>query len=123
MDIIGKWKIAEANVFDKNFKQTWKTAEEIQSDPGVNPMQKAMSRGVYAFEEDGTLLSLFPKDMNDGSMEAYDDEFIIGNKSKWKEEDGKLFTATEENGELEWNEAVPTDNGFELLRFHRIVKF
>ena len=122
MDIVGLWRIAEINAMDMSFKQTWKKAEDLDSDPGVPMMQKMMAKAKYMFEQDGTLLQLMSKDIVGEDGEAYDDDHIIGHRSKWKEENGKILVATEENGEDEWSEAVPTEDGFEIFGFFRIVK-
>ena len=50
MDIIGMWKIAEVNVMGQDFKQTWRTVEDVNADASVNPMQKVMAQAVYLFE-------------------------------------------------------------------------
>ena len=118
MDILGMWKIAEVNVMDENFKQTWKTAEQVAADDSIHPMQKTMAQGVYLFEQDGTFKQLMPKAIVGDDGEPYDDKFVIGHVGKWKEEDGKIFTEGDEG----WQEAVPTDNGFEVFGFFRITK-
>ena len=118
MDILGMWKIAEVNVMDKNFKQTWKTAEQVAADDSIHPMQKVMAQGVYLFEQDGTFKQLMPKEIVGGEGELFDDKYVVGHVGKWKEEDGKIFT----EGDDGWQEAVPTDNGFEVFGFFRIVK-
>ena len=46
MDILGMWKIAEVNAIDMNFKQTWKTVEQVAADESIHPMQKTMAQGV-----------------------------------------------------------------------------
>lgn len=121
MDITGFWKVSEANVFDKSFKQSWRTVEDIAADPEVNPMQKAMSRAAYAFEADGTVNMLMPKEL-DPSMETYNDEYGISKKTEWKEEGGKLFIAAEENGGQDWQEIVPAGDAIELFGYHRAVR-
>ena len=123
MDITGFWKVSAVNAFDKNFKQTWKTSDEIAADDSINPMQKAMAQGAYVFAEDGTMISLMPKKfVPAGEGEPYDDTYVIAKKSAWKEEGGKLYSAAEENGELDWQEMKPVDGGYELFGFQRIAK-
>ncbi len=118
MDIVGMWKIAEVNAMDKNFKQSWKTVGDMAADPEINPMQKAMAQAVYLFEADGTFKQLMPKEIAGGEGEPYDDKYVVGHVGKWKEENGKIFTESDDG----WDEAVPTDNGFEVFGFFRIVK-
>ena len=118
MDIIGMWKIAEVNVMGQDFKQTWRTVEDVNADASVNPMQKVMAQAVYLFEADGTFKQLMPKEVAGGDGEPYDDKYVVGHVGKWKEENGKLFTESDDG----WDEAVPTDNGFEVFGFFRIVK-
>lgn len=118
MDIIGMWKIAEVNVMGKDFKQTWRTVEDVNADADVNPMQKVMAQAVYLFEQDGTFKQLMPKEIAGGDGEPYDDKYVVGHVGGWKEEDGKLLVETDDGFE----EAPATDNGFELFHFFRIVK-
>lgn len=118
MDIIGMWKIAEVNVMDNDFKQTWKTVDELNADENVHPMQKIMAQAAYLFEQDGTFKQLMPKEAAGGEGEPYDDNFVVGHVGKWKEEDGKLMV----EGEDGFEQAPATDNGFEVFHFFRIVK-
>ena len=118
MDILGMWKIAQVNVMDKDFKQTWKTAEQVAADDSIHPMQKVMAQAAYLFEQDGTFKQLMPKAIVGDEGEPYDDKFVIGHVGKWKEEDGKIFT----EGDDGWEEAAPTAGGFEVFHFFRIVK-
>ena len=122
MDIVGLWRIAELNAMDMSFNQTWKKVEGLDSDPDVPMMQKMMAKTTFVFKEDGTFLQLAPKEMAGGEGEPYDDDHVIGHKSEWKEEGGKLLIASEENGEYEWSEVVPAGDGFEIFGFFRIVK-
>ena len=118
MNITGLWKITEENVFDQNLKQTWLTVEAIKKDTAINPMQKAMAQAVYLFEADRQFKQLLPKEFAGGEGEPYDDKYVLGRVAAWKEENGKLFV----EGEDGWEEAAPTDNGFEIYSFFRIVK-
>lgn len=122
MDIIGFWRICAVNVFDQDFNQTWRTAEDILADSSVSPMQKAFAQGAYQFEADGTLLSLMPKQFAEPDSEPFNDEFIIAKRTQWKEENGTLYAAAEENGEPDWQEMVPAGDGFELFGFQRISR-
>ena len=128
MSIIGLWKVKELNVVEVNkethsITRTWRTSEDIAADGSVNPMQKAFAQSAYKFEEDGTVLSLMPKAIvPEGEGEAYDDEFVIAKRTQWKEENGKLFLAAEENGELDWQEMIPAGDGFEVLGYQRIQR-
>lgn len=123
MDITGMWKVSEVNVFDKDFKQTWRTSADILADGSINPMQKLFAQTCYKFEEDGTAVSLMPKALVPaGEAEAYDDEYVLAKKTQWKEENGKLFIAAEENGEADWQEMTPAGEGFEIFGYQRIVK-
>jgi len=125
MSIIGKWKVTEANVFDKSFKYTWRKAEDVLTDESITPFQKVFARSVYVFEEDGRALTLLPKDLipADEAEGAYDKDFVITHTGQWKEENGKFFIATEENGNTEWNEIVPDGGSYIILNMHRIEKF
>lgn len=121
-DILGMWKIDEVNAIDMSFKQTWKSVEELESDPDVPPMQKMMARTAFFFEPDGRLLQLMPSDLAEGEGERFDDAYVIGKSVKWKEEGGKLFASSEENGEDVWSEVVPLDGRIELYGFFRLSK-
>ena len=123
MDITGMWKISEVKVFGKDFKQSWKATADILADESISPMQKVFAQSSYKFEEDGTALSLMPKAIVPaGEGEAYGDEYVIAKKTQWKEENGKLFIAAEENGEADWQEMTPAGEGFEVFGYQRIVK-
>ncbi|MBR1393645.1 MAG: hypothetical protein IJ561_07400 [Ruminococcus sp.] len=118
MDITGMWKIAEVNAFKQDFTQAWMTVEAMETDPGVNPFQKIMSRYVFLFGEDGKYRQLLPKELDDGSCTPYDDKYVAGKVGDWKEEDGKLLLESEDD----WEEAAPTETGFEIFGFFRIEK-
>ena len=122
MNITGTWKVTEVCVFGEDFSQSWRTAEDILADESIHPMQKAFAQSVYRFEEDGTLLSLMPKELAAGMGEPYDDNYVIAKKTKWKEENGKLFLAAEANGSDDWQEAVPTGTGYEVFGYQRIAR-
>ena len=118
MDIIGMWKIAEVNAMGNDFKQTWKTVDELNADENVHPMQKVMAKAAYLFEQDGTFKQLMPKEIAGDDGEPYDDKYVVGHVGNWKEENGKILT----EGDDGWQEAVPTAGGFEVFGFFRIVK-
>ena len=122
MTVTGLWKVSEVNVYDEDFNQSWKTTEEITADENIGPMQKAMARAAYLFEEDGTLLSLMPKEIAGGEGEAYDDNYVIAKKTAWKEQEGRLYAAAEENGSQDWQEIVQVNDALELFGFQRIVR-
>ena len=122
MNITGLWKVTGVCVFDENFTQSWRTAEDVLSDDSVNPMQKAFARAAYQFREDGTLLSLMPKELADGMGEDFDDTYVIARKTKWKEEDGRFYIAAEENGEDDWQEMLPAGEDFEVFGYQRISR-
>ncbi|MBR4696914.1 MAG: hypothetical protein IKP18_00495 [Candidatus Methanomethylophilaceae archaeon] len=120
MSIEGLWKISEINALDSDFNQAWRSAEGLDADEGVSPMQKAMARSMFLFEQGGRYLQLLPKDLGPG--EVYDDDHVIGRVGSWKTEDGKVFVDTEENGAQVWSEAVPFGDGFEVFGFFRLVR-
>jgi hypothetical protein len=125
MSIAGKWIISEVNAFDKNFKQTWRAAGDVIADSGASPMQRAMAQSVFVFEEDGGFKQLVPKELDaGGEYPAYDDSCVIAKVSKWKEENGKLFVAAEEDGQDDWQEiqSLPDGSGFIIFGFFKIVK-
>ena len=124
MDIAGKWKITEINAFDKSFKQTWRAASDIIADGGTDPVQKAMAQSVFVFEADGGFKQLMPKAIDaGGEYPAYDDDYVIAKISKWKEENGKLFVAAEENGQDDWQEIQSVqDDGLVIFGFFKIAK-
>ena len=122
-DIEGLWKITEMNAMDMNFRQTWKSVADLDSDPDVPAMQKVMAKALYLFRKDGTFLQLMRKEFDeDGEFEKYNDDLVIGKTGGWKEEDGKMFIAGEENGEPEWSEIVPSGDGLEIFGFFRISR-
>ena len=123
MDLTGLWKIAEINALDKNFKQTWKATEGLDADDSVSEMQKTMAKTLYLFKEEGRFITIIPKNaVKDEGFEEYDEEHFIASAGEWKEEDGKTFVSTEENGEIEWTEAIPRDTKFEIFGFFRIER-
>lgn len=128
MELIGMWKVSEMNVVEVNketrsITRSWRTAEDIAADAGINPMQKIFAQSFYKFEEDGTAFSLMPKELVPaGEGEPYDDSFVVAKKTQWKEEGGKLFIAAEEDGGLDWQEMLPAENGYEVFGYQRIVK-
>ncbi len=122
MSIIGLWKITDMNAMDMSFKQTWRKIDELLADDGVHPMQKIMAQAVYLFREDGKALQLMPKEAVGGEGEPYDDKYVIGMQTDWKEEGGKLFIAAEENGEPDWQELVPEGDGYVMFNMFKIVK-
>ena len=124
MELIGRWKISEINAIGMDFSQTWKSTDGLDDDPEVPEMQKTMAKTQYVFEDGGRYVSILLKDLaGDGDYEEYDDCNIVSHIGSWKEEDGRYFVSTEENGEIEWNEAVPWgEEGFELFGFFRIAR-
>ncbi|MBE6521413.1 MAG: hypothetical protein E7Z68_10040 [Thermoplasmata archaeon] len=120
MSIEGLWKVGEINALDSDFNQAWRSVEGLDADEGVPPMQKAMARVKFLFEQGGRYLQLLPKDLGPG--EGYDDDHVIGRVGSWKTEDGKVFVDTEENGEQAWTEAVPVGDEFEVFGFFRLVR-
>ena len=118
MGIVGKWIITEINAFDKSFKQTWRTVSDLLADSDANPMQKAMAQSVFVFEEDGAFRQLMPVEIGaDSGFPAYDDKFVIAKTSKWKEENGKLFVAAEEDGQDDWQEVQTLQDGESCIIF------
>ena len=124
MGIIGKWSVTEAKVFDKDFKYTWRKVADVLTDGSITPFQKVFARTVYVFEEDGRALTLLPKELIPAAEaeEAYDTALAVAHTSQWKEEGGKFFIATEENGNTEWNEIVTDGEEYIILDMHRIAK-
>ena len=123
MDIQGLWIISEVNAIGMNFEQTWRTVADLEADANVPPMQKMMAKTAYYFDQGGKLTTLIPKELDrNGECETFDDSYVVSHETSWKQENGKLFVAAQENGDDGWQEAVPTDNGFEVFGFFRIVK-
>ena len=122
-DIIGLWTVTGINAIDMSFKQAWRNVEDLESDASVPMMQKMMAKSAFTFEPDGRLLQLLPKELDDGGgYKAYDDRYVIGKESGWKEEDGKIFVYNEENSEKVWTEVVTVGDGIELFGFFRLSK-
>lgn len=138
MNIIGKWKISEAMVFDKDLKSTWRAAADILADDTLEDYVKESVAYRYVFTDDGKALTLFPipADMpreeldellSSGEASLYDDNTIIVEEKEWKEEDGKLLYNTGVKGEVlgeevsPWTEIRPTADGIELITF-RLVR-
>ncbi len=107
---------------DKSFKQTWRTVEDVLADESIHPMQKIMAQGMYLFREDGKCLQLMLKEIVGGDGESYDDKYVIGQTSDWKEEGGKLFVAAVEDGENDWQEIVPDSDSFIIFNMFKIAK-
>lgn len=138
MNIIGKWKIAEAKVFNKDFTQTWRTAADIMADDTLDDYVKESIGFGYVFTEDGKALTVFPipadmpKEEIDemiasGEMKLYDDSTMILEEKAWKEEDGDLLYNTGVKGEVlgetvsPWVEVSETADGIELMSY-RLVR-
>lgn len=123
MEISGLWKIGAVCVFGKDLSQKWMTSEEIEADASVNMMQKVMAKIVYDFREDGTVLALMPKEYDaDNEFGEYDDKYGVSHSFKWKEENGRLMIAAEENGEDDWSEMEPVEGGYEVFSYQRITR-
>ena len=122
MSIIGLWKITDLNAMDKNFKQTWRSVDELLGDDSVHPMQKVMAHAMYLFNEDGKALQLMPKEIVGDDGEPYDDKYVIGRIADWKDEGGKLFIAAEENGEPDWQELIPEGDSYIIFNMFKIAK-
>ena len=128
MKLSGMWKITAMSVVevdpqDHSISKTWRGSEDIIGDERIHPMQRLFAQGVYKFEEDGTAYSLMPKALVPaGEGEAYNDEYVIAQKTQWKEEDGKLYIAALENGEPDWQEMIPAGEGFEIFGYQRIAR-
>ena len=121
--IIGLWKIVEVNVMDMEFNQTWRSVEDLTADEAVHPMQKAMAQAKFLFREDGKALQLMPKALDTrGEHEAYDDSYVIGRETDWKEDGGKRYLSTVENGNVVWQEIVPSGDGYVIFDMFKIVR-
>ena len=138
MNIIGKWKISEAMVFNEDLTQTWRTAAEILADDKLDDYVKESIGFGYAFTDDGKALTLYPLSgdipkeeldemLSSGKASLYDESTIIVEEKEWKEEDGKLLYNTGMKGEVlgetvsPWVEIKPTADGIEVMSF-RLVR-
>ena len=123
MDIKGLWKISEINAFDADFNQTWYKVQDLLANESVNEQQKVMANASYFFGDDGIVLILFPKSYQKMGQDAqiFRNEYIIAKKNKWKEDGGKFLINTQDSDDR-WEELIPTDDGFELFGYQRIVK-
>ena len=111
------------NTFDSDFNQVWMGVKDIEGNPEVPTMQKIMAKQRFMFEAGGRFLQLIPKESSPSKgFESYDDEHLISHVGQWKTEDGRIFVDEKENGEQVWSEAVPTENGFEVFGFFRLIR-
>lgn len=131
MNIIGKWKITEQNVFDKNFNRSWRTSEDLVADPEVEDYIKQSINYIYVFTEEGKMLLLFPIPADapkeeveaaiaSGEFRLFDDHTMILEEKDWKEEDGKLMFDSGTKGEVlgekisPWIEIMEIKGGIEF---------
>jgi len=138
MDIIGKWRITEAEVFNPDLTKTWKTEAEIMADSSLEDHVKQSLSFRYLFNADGSALILFPipadapKEEIDaaiasGELKLHGDNDMILEEKAWKEENGKFYFDSGAKGEVfgeaisPWVEIKETANGIELMSF-RLVK-
>ena len=138
MNIVGKWKISEAMVLNKDLTRTWRSASDILADDTLDDDVKQSVGFGYVFTDDGKALTIFliPEDMpkeeldealSSGEASLYDDSTLVLEEKAWKEEDGKLLYDTGMKGEVlgeavsPWTEIIPTADGIEMLSF-RLVR-
>ena len=138
MEILGKWKVTEAQVMNKDFKMVWRTAADIMADDSLDDYVKQLISYSYCFTDDGKALTLFPIPENlpqeeldaalaSGELKLYDEKTMILEEKAWKEEDDKLFYDTEAKAEVlgeklsSWMEIKQTATGIELMAY-RLVK-
>jgi hypothetical protein len=139
MEIIGKWNIAEAKVFNAaTMKLEWRTAADIMADEAVDDYVKQSLGYSYLFTEDGKAQVLMPIPANipkeqidaaiaSGEVKLFDDSTMVLEEKAWKEEDGKLLFDTGAKGEVlgetvsPWVEIKESGNGIELMTY-RLVK-
>ncbi|MBR4628627.1 MAG: hypothetical protein IKO47_13210 [Ruminococcus sp.] len=139
MDIIGVWKVAEAQTFNKQtFKLDWRKAEDILADDSLEDYEKQPISMRFLFTEDGKIKTLSPipegvtkeeldEAIASGECSLYDENTIVVEEKEWKEEDGKIVWNTGVKGEVmdeeinPWAELKQTDNGIEMMTF-RLVK-
>ena len=139
MDIIGKWNIAEAKVFNAaSLKLEWLTAADIMADEAIDDYVKQSLGYSYLFTEDGKAQVLMPIPANipkeqidaaiaSGEVKLFDDSTMVLEEKAWKEEDGKLLFDTGAKGEVlgetvsPWVEIKESGNGIELMTY-RLVR-
>lgn len=138
MEIIGKWKIAEAEVYNKDFTKTWKTEAEIMADDSLEEHVKQSLSFRYLFNEDGTVYVLFPipadapKDeieaaIASGELKLHGDNEMVLEEKEWKLENGRLMFNSGAKAEVFGEEISPwvgikeTPSGIELMSF-RLVR-
>jgi len=139
MEIIGKWNIAETQVFNsKTLKLDWRSAADILADENAEDYVKESLAYSYIFTEDGKVLVVMPipadvpkeeieAEAASGELTLYDGSTMILEEKAWKEEDGKFFFDSEAKGEVlgeevsSWVEIKETADGIELMTY-RLTK-
>lgn len=138
MNVIGKWKIAEALTVNDDFEQIWKTVEEMAADPDEEAFDLQMLDSLFIFGDDGTIKTVIqlPDDISQeeideaiesGECELYAPGQMVVEKRHWKEENGKILFDSEIEGEIfgekadPWVEIIPTENGIQYATF-RLVR-
>ena len=139
MNILGKWKITEVQVFSsEGLNLVWRTATDILADEKADDYVKQSLQYKYIFTEDGKALLLYPipanapkeeveKAIASGEFKLYDDNTMILEEKAWKEENGKLYFDSGAKGEVlgeavsPWVEIKETADGIEVMSY-RLVR-
>ncbi len=131
-NVLGIWKIKASLCYDDDMKQSWRTVEDLLADDSVE--DKDSYKSVFVFNEDGYLLSAVPTpdDMTKeevdemvaaGEVEKFGDRYLVVEKHRWKEEDGKIYYDSGTTGEFlgeevsPWIEIAGTDEELEFLMY------
>jgi len=135
-NVIGTWKIKASLCYDDDMKSTWRSVEDLLADDSVD--DKDSYKSIFVFDEDGYLLSAvpIPDDMTKeevdemvaaGEVERFGDDYLVVEKHRWEEKDGKIYYDSGTTGEFlgeevsPWVEIPGTDEELEFL-LYKIVR-
>ena len=121
MDIIGKWKIAQAKKYaveGGKLTQVWADAEATLADESVDESDKQMLRAVVECTAEGKVLWCIPipaevtqeqidAAIASGELSLNEDGLMTLEEKAWKEENGKLMYDTGSKGEVLGEEISP----------------
>lgn len=125
MNLIGKWRVAEAIQFNhETFEMEWTKTEDILAKDDLDHEMAMIVNTVYIFMEDGTLemLSPIPEGASQEEVDAavasgeitLKDGMMFMGQNQWKSEGGKNYSDTGLEGEVMGEEVGPWEEIKEL---------
>lgn len=115
MNIIGKWNVVKIAVLDEDFNLKMVTADELNAMPENPEMEeyKTLTSAVIEFTPDNKVLTLVPipadqlEEAKKEGIAITDDGYCVMDQTDWKEENGKYFYNTGNQGTVLEEEIDP----------------